>query len=78
VDDSVGGVREFWLFGQVPPDAADGAYTLDVIARTDDALPAWQQVSNLMWVGDWVALPGPAPDPDSGLFRQRRTQMGRP
>ena len=54
VDDSV---RYFWLFGQVPADAADGPYSLIVTARTDDAPPALQQASDLMWVGDWVSPP---------------------
>jgi len=51
---------EFWVFGQAPADAADGPYELFVTARTGDALPADQQATDLMWVGDWVAPP-PSP-----------------
>ena len=51
---------EFWVFGQAPADAADGPYELFVTARTSDTLPADQQATDLMWVGDWVAPP-PSP-----------------
>ena len=50
-------MRDFWLFGQVPTDAADGPYSIIITARTDDAPPALQQASDLMWAGDWVAPP---------------------
>ncbi|MBU0491934.1 MAG: hypothetical protein KKA73_08890 [Chloroflexi bacterium] len=52
-------VLEFWVFGQAPAGTAAGAYNLFVTARTDDALPAWQQAADLLWVGDWVAPPLP-------------------
>lgn len=59
VDASGGGVRHFWLFGQVPADTAADPHSIIITARTDDAPPTLQQVSDLMWAGDWVAPPGP-------------------
>ncbi|MBU0492142.1 MAG: hypothetical protein KKA73_23125 [Chloroflexi bacterium] len=51
---------DFWVFGQTPADAAPGAYELFITARTDDTAPAWQQTTDLMWVGNWVAPPLPS------------------
>lgn len=53
----VDNVLEFWVFGQPPSDIPDGPYDLVVTARTEDALPASQQVADLLWVGEWVAPP---------------------
>ena len=52
-----GQVPHFHIVGQVPADATAGTYNLFVTARTADASPASQQVTDLMWVGDWVEPP---------------------
>jgi hypothetical protein len=56
-----GTTLDFWVFGQAPVGATDGAYALFVTARTDDAPPASRQATDLLWVGDWVTPPGPPP-----------------
>jgi hypothetical protein len=53
-----GATHYFRVVGQAPVGTADGSYTLFVTARTDDTLPALRRVSDLMWVGNWVAPPG--------------------